>query len=95
MFEAVKLKGSALKHAAPEHQSDREVVLAAMKQNRSAYQFAAPEPMLKADREIMLMLAEQRETGPFRPSGLGFLSFPAFSSLRRQSTRRNVSYSKP
>ena len=47
----------ALRHAAPELQGDREIVLAAVAQNSTALGYAAAE--LRGDREIMLAAVAQ------------------------------------
>ena len=57
---AVKADGMALmalKHASPELQADREVVLAAVQQNGEAFHYAAEE--LQADREVVLAAVQQ------------------------------------
>ena len=42
-------KGNAFKHAAPKHRSDREIVLAAVKQTGDAFKYAAPKHRSEMD----------------------------------------------
>ena len=55
--EAVKQNGYALKHAAPHHKADREIVLEAVKHKWMSLDYAAPE--LKTDRQFMLEPVKQ------------------------------------
>ena len=48
----MKQNKNALRYAAPEHKTDREIVLDAVKQNGDALKHAAP--VHKADREIVV-----------------------------------------
>ena len=66
--------GTALEHAAPEFQGDREIVLIAVKQDGSNLKFAAPA--LKADREIVLEANEQPR------SKLRGIEHPSLNSFR-------------